>query len=300
MVRKRILFVINPIAGKGKYSETLSLIQTQLSNKYEVDILEWSDASMKLTQQIVNQLQLKPYHYLLVAGGDGTVNQSAQALINRNEVMAILPIGSGNGLARHLKIPMNIAKALHVLDEGKVVEIDAICWDGGIAFCSSGIGYDAHVAHLFAHAGKRGLFTYVKMVLRSFFEYKSKQYSINCNGNTKVVNAFFITIANANQWGNNVRVAPKASVTDGLLNVIVLLTFKWYQIPALCVRLFTSTFHRSKNVIELKTEKCSISSHGIEEIEGHYDGEPTIFRLPMNFSCIPKCVKVLVPQKSEI
>lgn len=178
MNKIRILVVVNPVAGKGKALAVKQLIYNALQDRFALDFLIWKDASLELSTLVAEQLNARTYTYVVVVGGDGTVNQVSRALINRAEILVIIPVGSGNGLARHLNIPMNPKKAMELLNYGKFISIDAIKLPNGYSFCTTGVGFDAHVAHLFANAGKRGLFTYVRMVLRSFFLYEPQQYML--------------------------------------------------------------------------------------------------------------------------
>lgn len=291
----RILVVVNPVAGKGKALFVKQQISDALHHRFETDFLIWEDASLNLTTLVVDQLNAQMYSYVVVVGGDGTVNQVARALINRKEVLLIIPVGSGNGLARHLHIPMNPQKAMELLTDGKATAIDALKLPNGYSFCTTGVGYDAHVAHLFANAGKRGFVTYVRMVLQSFFSYKPQQYILKSETLDLNLKAFFITVANANQWGNNVKVAPNAIIDDGYLNVVVLKPFKWYQLPGLAVRLLTGRFDKSMCVTSFICKQIELQASQ-EKVEGHFDGEPVLFTSPLVFECIPKCINVLVPQ----
>lgn len=292
----RILVVVNPVAGKGRALLVKQQIASALQHRYEQDFLIWSNPSLDLTTLVIEQINARAYTYVVVIGGDGTVNQVARALINRSETLVIMPVGSGNGLARHLNIPMNTQKALELLTDGETTTIDAIKLSNGYAFCTTGVGYDAHVAHLFANAGKRGLLTYVKMVLRSFFSYEPQHYVLKTETKELNLRAFFITIANANQWGNNVKVAPNALIDDGYLNVVVLKPFKWYHLPGLAFRLLTGKFNKAKSVTNFSCKHIEIQASQ-DKVEGHFDGEPVIFSSPMVFECIPKCVNVLLPSK---
>ncbi len=296
MSRIRILVVVNPVAGKGKAMVVKQQIYHALQDRFELDYLIWEDATLNVTRLVVEQLNARKYMYVLVVGGDGTVNQVSKALINRSETLVIIPVGSGNGLARHLNIPMKTQKAIELLNYGKPISIDVIKLPDGYSFCTTGIGYDAHVAHLFARAGKRGWFSYVRMVLRSFLTYEPQQYILTSDTFSLNLKAFFITIANANQWGNNVKVAPNAVIDDGFLNIVVLKPFKWFHLPDLVFKLLLGNFFKSKCVTNFICKRIEIQASQ-KQVEGHFDGEPVMFSSSVVFECIPKTVNVLVPAK---
>jgi YegS/Rv2252/BmrU family lipid kinase len=289
-----VLVVINPKAGTKTKKNLEEIIKKFFEGKGIVEFLYWQSADEDITEKVKRQIRNRQYDTVVVCGGDGTVNRVSQALLYGKEKLAIIPIGSGNGLARHLNIGMNIKKALKVAIYGKVKEIDAVRINENYYFCTAGVGFDAQVAHLFANAEKRGLLTYVRMVLVSFFNYKPKNYFIKCDDIEFKTEAFFITVANANQWGNNVKVAPLANISDGLFNLVILKSFKWYHLPSIAFRLLTNSFHLSKRVLNLTGKVVSIKFED-KEIQGHFDGEPVMFSEKVVCRIENKALKVIVP-----
>ena len=179
MDRTKILVVINPKAGTKKKTKIEQQLTEVLSPYANLDFLYWESAEEDITQKIRCRLSKEVFEGVVVVGGDGTVNRAARALIGRKEFLLIVPVGSGNGLARHLHIPLNIKKSLKLFIEGKTIAIDVVKVDNEYYFCTAGVGFDAHVAHLFANAGKRGLMTYVKIILKTFFRTKSKIFKLS-------------------------------------------------------------------------------------------------------------------------
>ncbi len=290
-----ILVVVNPKAGTKRKKALKQKIVDYLTTLCKVEVVYWESANEDITAKILNKLKYGEYSYVVSIGGDGTVNRVARALIGRKEALLIIPMGSGNGLARHLKIPMNPLKAAQLLVKGKTVAIDAVRLHDDYYFCTAGVGFDAHVAHLFANAGKRGLSTYVRMVLRSFFAYKPQSYTIVHRDQKTQLQAFFITIANANQWGNNVKVAPQANISDGKLEFIALLPFKWYHLPGLVYKLFCGKFHLSSGVFSAQSESFVLISNEAMQ-KGHYDGEPVMFPSEIVFESMHQSLHVVVPE----
>jgi len=298
MYVKRLLAVVNPIAGKKKKIRPEDIVAKILAGKVEVEWLYWSSPTMDIGKEVVAQLEQSQFDVVVVFGGDGTVNRVAQALMYRTEALCIIPMGSGNGLARHLHIPMNYEKALQLALSGHIKTIDGAKMNDIIYFCTAGLGFDAWIAYKFAHAGTRGLMTYVKMVLNEFFRYQSKSYQLNFNQDQRQLKAFFITVANANQWGNNVKVAPHAKIDDGKLEVIVLKPFKWIELPLLLISLFFNRFHRSFKVYTINANEFQIETYESENY-AHFDGEPLIIGSHIEFICLPNALRVCVPNEIE-
>ena len=290
---KRVLAVVNPIAGKKKKIKPEDLFSKVIADKVEVEWLYWSSPTMDIGSEVLALLKQSHFDIVVVFGGDGTVNRVAQALVFRPEALCIIPMGSGNGLARHLNISMNYEKALQLLLNGQIRTIDAAKMNDTVYFCTAGIGFDAWIAYRFAHAGTRGLMTYVKMVVHEFFRYKSKWYELKFNNGQMAVKAFFITIANANQWGNNVKVAPQAQIDDGKLDVIILKPFKWVELPLLLIDLFFKRFHRSYRVKTINVHSIQINTHDMHNYV-HYDGEPLSIGQNLIFESLPKALNVVV------
>ncbi|HOU98936.1 MAG TPA: YegS/Rv2252/BmrU family lipid kinase [Bacteroidales bacterium] len=290
---KRIVAVVNPIAGKKRKISPEQMVQDVLSDNVLVDWLYWATAEMDIGNAVIEKLNSGVYDLVVVFGGDGTVNRIARALLHRNEPLLIIPLGSGNGLARHLKIPMNPYKALALALNGTTKSIDAAQMNNEIYFCTAGVGFDAYIAYKFAHAGSRGLKTYVKTVFREFFSYKSKYYTITSSNQQIKTKAFFITVANANQWGNNVKVAPHAKINDGLLELIVLKSFKWLELPMLLLMMVLNCFHRSYRIQHYSLPYFEINSNE-KQLFAHFDGEPMLLYPPIVFKSLPGAIRVVV------
>lgn len=290
---KKILAIVNPIAGKKKKIKPETFAIEVIQDKAEIEWIYWQSAEMDIAQATINKLNQSTFDIVAVFGGDGTVNRIARVLVHRPEALLIIPMGSGNGLARHLKIPMNYTKALQLALDGKVIDIDAARMNHETFFCTAGLGFDALVAYRFAHAGKRGYSTYIKTVFKEFFRYKSKSYTISYHNEQIELKAFFITIANANQWGNNVKVAPQAKIDDGLLELIALKPFKWIEIPMLVIRLLGKSFHRSCRIETITASKITIQTKEGQNY-AHFDGEPIMINNSIEFSNFHQALKVVV------
>lgn len=223
----------------------------------------------------IAHLAIKAGVKIVVAiGGDGTLNEVGSVLRGTNIAMGIVPIGSGNGLARHLKISLVPKKAIECIRKGTITEIDTCTINEIPFFCTAGVGFDAHVANGFSQQKSRGFFTYIVTSIKTFFSYKSIDYQIDTIDSSFKKNAFAITFANASQYGNNAVVAPESKIDDGLIDTVILKPFSIFSSVFLAIRLFTNSFSKSKFVETIKGQSFKIKVNSPCVI--HFDGEPKI------------------------
>ena len=223
--------------------------------------------------EIAQEAVMRGIQKVVAIGGDGTVNEVGKGLVGSNTALGIVPIGSGNGLARHLKIPLKIDKAVQFAMNKSVVKID-VCFLNEIPFfCTAGVGFDAEVASEFSKQPSRGLKTYAKMALKSFRTFKPESYLFN---NQMDKTAFAITFANATQYGNNAMISPKSKINDGLIEMVILKPFPFGAAPIIGVRLFRGTLPNSR-YIEMESGK-EFSLKSTKDFLIHYDGEPLQLR----------------------
>ena len=291
---EKLLVVLNPIAGARKRINLEEKVREWFETSFDVHFLHWKSADFDITQAIKDRILNEKYSIVAAAGGDGTVNRTAKALVNTDIVFAILPLGSGNGLARHLKIPMKLEKAAKTIINGRTINIDTCTLNNENFFCTAGTGFDAHIGHLFATAGKRGFITYFKIVTSEFSNYKSKKYKIVIDGKEIEREAFLITVANANQYGNNVFISPEADTTDGLMNLVILKPFGLIHAPALASRLFLKNFNKACKTENYKAKEIQIICS--EKGAVHCDGEPGLVDEELTFKIIPSSLKVRIPR----
>lgn len=295
--RKKILFIVNPIAGGKDKSKFTNLIKSTLPADFEYKIAYWDDPNMDFFSLVKNNSDTDT-GIIAAVGGDGTVNRIATQLLYSDIVLAIIPYGSGNGIARHLSIPMNTIKALELLQLGKVVTIDACEINGEHFFTSAGVGFDAHISQLFSTSGKRGFFSYLRLVFKTFFSYRSKKYKLNIDGVKIKERAFLITVANANQYGNNVIIAPNASLQDGLLDIVIMKKPNFFQSIFLAIRLFKGTINKSPLIKAFQAKSVTIKRK--KEGTVHYDGEHDSMKKKISIKVLPDALKVIVTGKSRL
>ena len=238
--KKRIIFVVNPISGTHGKEFILKLIERELDQSmYEYSIRKTEYAGH--ASEIAAQAAAEGTDIVVAIGGDGTINEIGRALIHTHTAMGIIPCGSGNGLARHLHIPMEPRGAIKVLNAGRVKTIDYGKIDNRPFFCTCGVGFDAFVSLKFADSGKRGLLTYLENTLHESLTYQPETYEIENESGTVRYKAFLIACANASQYGNNAYIAPQASLTDGMMDITILEPFTVLDVPSLSIQLFTRT-----------------------------------------------------------
>lgn len=231
------------------------------------------------------------YDIVVAVGGDGTVNEVARALVGTGTALGIVPCGSGNGLARHLHIPMSTRKAVEIINKGEVDAIDVMSVNGQYCFCTAGIGYDAKVSAEYAKESRRGLMTYAKKAIEGWLEYEPEEYVIETNGQTLQRKAVAIVCANANQWGNEFHVAPKASLKDGLIDVMVISPMKLHNAISVPVQMLGYSFDKNPDVEMIKTSQLTVSSE--KPFPFHVDGEPVALEKELKITIVPSGIRVI-------
>ena len=288
---KKVKFIINPIAGGVSKENIVSDISNLIDkNHYEYSIIftEYHGHATLLAEEAVRMKT----DIVVAVGGDGTVNEVAKALVGTDSALGIVPCGSGNGLANHLQIPVNLTGALKIINRGFSTRIDSAQINDIPFFCTCGVGYDAKVCNEFTKAGTRGLSTYVSKSISLYFSYKPLIYKIDTGEIEIIRKALIITGANANQWGNNFHVAPKASLKDGLLDLIIIHPIHLINAIPMPIQILGYTFDHNSRVENIKCRSVEIQRG--EEGEAHFDGEPVILGRDIRIKVIPDSLNVIV------
>ena len=250
---------------------------------------------------LMDKINKQGFTDVVVCGGDGSINQITSYLAGTDINVGIIPIGSGNGLALAAKIPRNINKALQIIFAGKSAFIDAFFINEKFSCMLCGVGFDAQVAHDFALQPKRGLATYVEQSVKNFIKAKPYFFDITLGGQTFSTDAYFISIANSNQFGNNFTIAPKASLHDGLLDVIVVKKMSKARMIWMVLRQIRSgevgtqkdrNFHK-REILYFQTDKLIIHNHQLAPL--HIDGDPAETDKKFNIEILPKAFKLIMP-----
>lgn len=290
--KKKITFIVNPISGTQSKELVLSLLDEKLDKtKYVWEVVNTERAGHAV--EIAADAAKNNVDIVVAVGGDGTINEVARSLVHTKTALAIIPCGSGNGLARHLQIPMDPRKALEVLNNGKTDIIDYGKIDGIAFFCTCGVGFDAFVSLKFAKAGKRGLLTYLEKTLQESLIYQPETYELETEDGTSRYKAFLIACGNASQYGNNAYIAPQATLNDGLLDVTILEPFTVLDVPSLAFQLFNKTIDQNSRIKTFRCKRMCIhrSASGV----AHYDGDPMQAGKDIDIVLIQKGLYVVVP-----
>lgn len=292
---KTIRFIVNPHAGHGSKDELPSLISRVLSERdfsWEVVFTAKPGHASQLAREAVEAGTT----LIVAVGGDGTINEVARCLIGTDATLGIIPAGSGNGLARHLRIPINPQRALQLLVNGHASRIDTGLINNKEVFVSlAGVGFDALVAKHFANDPDRGFLGYFRIVAQRYPSYKPKKYRLTIDGTQTIeTEALFITMANSNQFGYNTTIAPEAKLNDGLMDVCIVRKPPIFEMPIVLNLLFLNMIHLSKHVEIIKAKSVLMERDKNRVV--NVDGEPVKISQNLQFDIVPSSLNVIIPK----
>lgn len=290
-MKKKVLFIINPISGTVSKARIPDAIDKYLDkDKFEYEIAETCYAGH--ATELARKASADGFDIVVAIGGDGTVNEVARAIVHTQTALAIIPCGSGNGLARHLLIPISVKKSIAMINACKIHELDYGIINEHPFFCTCGMGFDAFISQKFAEAGKRGPITYVEKILEAGLQYKPETYKIEDDDESISYKAFLISCANASQYGNNAYIAPQASMSDGLMDVVIMEPFDAIEAPQIAIDMFSKTLNKSSKIKSFRTKHLCIhrSSPGVI----HFDGDPVMTGADIDIRLINKGIRVVV------
>ncbi|HPS62306.1 MAG TPA: diacylglycerol kinase family lipid kinase [Bacteroidales bacterium] len=291
---KRILFIINPVSGVGKKKVMERLIAGRFGNDPDVSVVFTGHPGH--ATEISRRAASDGVDIVVAVGGDGTVNEVASGLVGTQTAMAILPAGSGNGLARHLKIPMNPRRALELISERPVRTIDTAEIDGQLFVNVAGIGFDAAIAKKFAAAGKRGFSTYFRVTADTYKNYRSKKYILTIDGKIIRRRALMVSFANSSQFGNNASIDPAASVSDGFIDVCIVGKMPLHKVAFLAPLLFMGKFDKTRYVEIIRAREVLVKRKKGKTI--HLDGDPKTIGREFTVKIHPLSLRVVAPPKT--
>lgn len=292
-MKRNLLFIVNPVSGIGKQNKIEELIKSNLDHSlfnYTVRHTEHIHHGSELAREAVEQ---GCFDAIVAVGGDGSVNDVVTGMAGSDLTLGIIPCGSGNGLARNLKIALTPAHAIETLNHYKVAEIDTIRLNDRIVTSIAGIGFDALVARRMKQAKIRGLQAYAKIIVSDYPTYKEHSYRLNIDGKEIERKAWFISFANSNQFGYNTAIAPLAKLDDGLIDVCIVDRIPLLHLPLTAPLLYLNHFELSQHVEYFKAHDITVYNN--EECWVNIDGEGECMGEQLHFSNIRKSLKVLVP-----
>lgn len=296
---RKCLLIVNPRSGtssnKGRIIK--QFIETLLAAGWNVEA--------RVTERPGHATELAAMaaadgtEAVVAMGGDGTVNETARALCNTSSTLGIIPMGSGNGLARHLKIPMDAEQAIKIIAAGKSQDCDYCTVNDRPFFCTFGVGFDAAVSDRFAsRPGQRGLINYLRSALEEFVRYKPEEYIISSAEETLTEKAFVVACCNAAQYGNNAFIAPKASVTDGLMDVTVLHSGNWLSQALTGIDLLIGAIHDGARAHTFQTDRVTIRRRQPGPV--HLDGDPAQMGRHLEVRCHHGALRVFSPGEMRV
>ena len=289
-MKRKIVFILNPHSGTDDKVRMPKLIEENINTTaYDYDIVFTEYAGH--ASEIASRAKDNGVDLVVAVGGDGTVNEVARAIVHSDTALGIMPCGSGNGLARHLLLPMNLRKSLDIINAFDVRDLDYGIINGHPFFCTCGMGFDAFVSQKFAEAGKRGPITYAENILREGLKYKPETYVLEDENGTNQYKAFLISCANASQYGNNAYIAPQASMSDGLIDVIIMEPFDVFEAPQISIDMFNKTLDKNSKIKTFRCKKLHI--HRSKPGVIHYDGDPVMTGEDIDVELQEKGIKIV-------
>ncbi len=293
---KTLLFIINPHSGTDSKKAMPELIeQTFQGTDFIADVRFTEYAGH--AEELAREAATRGVEACIAVGGDGTVNEVARACRHTDTALGVVPCGSGNGLARHLGIPLTAPEALEVVKQWNVEPFDYGTINDHPFFCTAGVGFDAYISERFAKANRRGLLTYIETMVRNGFAYQPARYTVYIDGKREELSAFLITAGNASQYGNDVYITPHASMKDGLLDVTIIEPFPTIQAPYMATQLLTRTIERNQHTRSVRCKRLRIERP--EDGYIHADGEPIMTDRTVDIEIREKGIKVVTPLKPQ-
>jgi YegS/Rv2252/BmrU family lipid kinase len=289
---KKITAIINPVSGTTSKKRIPDLLNQYFpADRFEKQFFftEYQGHAFELARQALND----KVDCVIAVGGDGTVNEVARALVESSAVLGIVPMGSGNGLARDLAVPMDIRKALEVISKRNIKTIDYCKANNRIFFCTCGVGFDASVSERFANEKRRGPFSYMKSVFTEYLQFKPDTYEIVFENEVLTRKAFLVTCANASQYGNNAYIAPLADINDGMMDVAILSPFSPLDVGHLLLQMFTKQMTKNRKIQYYRSKKLSLKREKPGIV--HIDGEPVYMDRIISLEVFHSGLNVIVP-----
>jgi YegS/Rv2252/BmrU family lipid kinase len=282
---------VNPASGTTRKRFIEQEIRKQLQGSaldYEIVFTQYAGHATVLAREAVE----KGFNAVIAVGGDGSVNEVAKALVGTKTALGIIPVGSGNGFARHLKIPLNVKKAIQTIRNFNIAGVDTGYINDSLFISISGVGFDAHVAHLFAQGKRRGFVGYLMIVIREFFRYSPNRYLLEIDGKIYKRKAFSVVFANSDQFGYNTSIAPTASIHDGLLDICIIGKPSFFKIPVMAGSLLTRQINRLQEVEIIKGKKIVLRRK--LNLPVNVDGEALIMSETLHIRVNPMSMRVII------
>ena len=299
-MKRKLLYLINPISGtkrKPLLKKTIEKRTARQKLSFEIGETRSDGDYESLRERVINE----KFTDVIICGGDGSVSTIASFLLGTDVSIGIVPTGSGNGLALAAGIPYSTEKALEIIFKGQSSPIDGFRINDKFSCMMCGIGCDAQIAHDFANRKVRGLKTYLQLSALQYFKAQSFNFTIKTKDLSTDIDAFFITISNSNQFGNNITIAPKASLNDGLFDIVIVKKMNKLMLPFALLHQISGinaleelkNYRNNKNIIYFQAREATIINNGNAPL--HIDGEPEPLTGKIKFKILPNAFRLLQP-----
>lgn len=294
-MRKKILFIINPISGRRPKEDLENIIRSNI----DISIFDYRISYTqrpKHARELAKAAADEGIDIVCAVGGDGSAHEAGTALIGTETALAIIPTGSGNGLARHLKIPMDISDSIRCINRMRTIEMDTAIAGKTPFLGTCGYGMDAAVARRFDEGGKRGIWKYISLTAKELLGFKPIEAKISIGGKKWKTKAFMCSVANSSEFGNGFKISPKSIVADGRLELVIVRPFSFWKAPYMAYRFFSGKNFRPGQVDIIQFETLTID---VGCGPAHYDGEPSDADGEIEISIVPKSLKVVTGDISD-
>lgn len=291
---KKVLFIINPVSGVSNSKKAgieKAAMEHLDASEYAVEFVytESSNHAFELSRDA----SMAGVNIIVAVGGDGTANRVIKGLFGSTSIFALVPAGSGNGLARYLNVPLDVDESIKLIAKGKTRDIDTVTVNDEIFASIAGVGFDALVAKKFANAGRRGFFSYFHIALQAYPSYRPRKYKMVIDGKTVNRKALFVSFANSNQFGYNTVISPAASIEDGLVDVCIVQKAPVISAPYILGLLWRNKLDTSGYLEIIKAKEVTLLRSKNRKI--NLDGEPMKVGKDLNIRVNPGSLKIIVP-----
>lgn len=292
MSKKHLVFIINPNSGVDRQKAIQNAIDYKLDQEqftYKIQHTEYAKHGTILAKAAADN----GAYAVVAVGGDGSVNDIVAGLIGTDTCLAILPKGSGNGIARTMEIPLNEEAAIDIINKGNVIKMDIGYANQRPFISNAGVAFDALISKKFATSTTRGFAIYSWLVAKYMWLYKERDWQITIDGKTLKEKAFIISVANGKQFGYNFQIAPDASWTDGLFDVVIIRKFPKLLGGMLVLHAMNGTITKSKYVDHYRAKEVIIHHPELKLMQT--DGDAYSCEDTITFTIATGVQKVLVP-----
>lgn len=292
MTKKHVVFIINPKSGVDRVKAIESAIAAKLDQQrfsYEIIHTQFAKHGTELAKDAAE----KGAYAVAAVGGDGSVNDIVAGLIGTDTALAIIPKGSGNGMARTIQIPLDTEQAIDIINRDNVMHMDIGFANGRPFMSNAGVAFDALISKKFARSTRRGFAIYSWLVTKHMWTYNEWDWDITIDGKQIKEKAFIISVANGKQFGYNFQIAPKADWTDGLFDLIIIRKFPKILGGTLVYRAMNGTITNSPYVKHYIGKDITISHPQLKLMQT--DGDAHSCENTIHFKIEKGLQKVLVP-----